>query len=180
MLDEVGLVRTEKNRGVFVRDMSLDEAAEIFDLRAAMEELVGRQLASTITEAQLQEINTLLDAMRHAVAANNADSYHQLNLQFHDRLVEMTGNRRLLAIYRKLIKELTLFRKRNLAGPGALPLSESGHRHIVSAIASGQAESAGRAMAAHVLDSKQRALEQVLPAGERHTIATTSAHTDAF
>ena len=45
MLDEAGLVRTEKNRGVFVRDMPVEEAIEIFDLRAAMDELVGRRLA---------------------------------------------------------------------------------------------------------------------------------------
>ena len=41
MLEEAGLVRTEKNRGVQVRDVPLDEAIEIFDLRAAMDELVG-------------------------------------------------------------------------------------------------------------------------------------------
>jgi DNA-binding GntR family transcriptional regulator len=45
MLEEAGLVRTEKNRGVFVRDIPIDEAVEIFDLRAAMDELVGRRLA---------------------------------------------------------------------------------------------------------------------------------------
>jgi DNA-binding GntR family transcriptional regulator len=49
MLEEAGLVRTEKNRGVFVRDIPIDEAVEIFDLRAAMDELVGRQLATNIT-----------------------------------------------------------------------------------------------------------------------------------
>jgi DNA-binding FadR family transcriptional regulator len=41
MLEEAGLVRTEKNRGVFVRDIPIEEAVEIFDLRA-MDELVGR------------------------------------------------------------------------------------------------------------------------------------------
>src|SRR5512140_3605870 len=35
MLDEAGLVRTEKNRGVFVRDLPVAAAVEIFDLRAA-------------------------------------------------------------------------------------------------------------------------------------------------
>ncbi len=38
-------MRTEKNRGVFVRDLPVEEAMEIFDLRAAMDELVGRRLA---------------------------------------------------------------------------------------------------------------------------------------
>ena len=158
MLDEAGLVRTEKNRGVFVRDISVMDATEIFDLRAAMEEWVGRQLARHITQTQLQELNTLLQAMTQAVSDQRVDDYHQLNLQFHDRLVEMTGNRRLRALYRKLIKELSLFRRLNLAGAGALPLSGQGHRQIVDAIHSGDAAAAGRVMAEHVQGSKQRTI----------------------
>ena len=45
MLERAGLVRTEKNRGVFVRDLPVEEAIEIFDLRAALDELIGRRLA---------------------------------------------------------------------------------------------------------------------------------------
>ena len=37
-----------------------------------------------------------------------------------------------------------------------LPVSASEHRAIVKAIASGDAEAAGRAMRQHVLDSKER------------------------
>lgn len=177
MLDEIGLVRTEKNRGVYVRDMSLREAAEIFDVRAALEEMVGRQLAASITPEQLQEINLVLDAMTQAVAAQDANQYHLLNLQFHDRLVEMSGNRRLLDIYRKLIKELSLFRRLSLGSSGVLPLSEQGHRQIVRAIASGNAEAAGRAMAEHVMGSKQRSVGGVSADG--HTIATVTGNTGA-
>src|SRR5512135_2250110 len=54
MLEEAGLVRQEKNRGVFVRDIPLEEALEIYDLRAAMDELVGRRLAETATPDQLK------------------------------------------------------------------------------------------------------------------------------
>ena len=44
-LEESGLLRLEKNRGVFVREISLAEADEIYDLREALDELVGRRLA---------------------------------------------------------------------------------------------------------------------------------------
>jgi phosphonate utilization transcriptional regulator len=158
MLEEAGLVRTEKNRGVFVRDIPIDEATEIFDLRAAMDELVGRQLAANITPAQLKEIKGLVDAMEKAVKAQDAHEYHLLNLRFHDRLVEMAGNRKLTAIYRKLIKELSLFRRLNLADNWLLPISAGEHRAIVKAIASGDPELAGRAMFQHVMDSKQRTI----------------------
>lgn len=167
MLEEAGLVRNEKNRGVFVRDIPIDEAVEIFDLRAAMDELVGRKLAKDITPAQLKEIKGLGDAMEKAVKAEDARNYHLLNLRFHDRLVEMAGNSKLTAIYRKLIKELSLFRRLNLADGWLLPISASEHRQIIKAIASGDPEAAGKAMFDHVMDSKERTIENDLRRQER-------------
>jgi phosphonate utilization transcriptional regulator len=175
MLEEAGLVRNEKNRGVFVRDIPIQEAVEIFDLRATMDELVGRKLAKDITPAQLKEVKALVDAMEKAVKAQDAYNYHLLNLKFHDRLVEMAGNSKLTAIYRKLIKELSLFRRLNLADGWLLPISVNEHRQIIKAIASGDAEASGRAMFAHVMDSKERTIENDLRrqsrAQEREAIA---------
>ncbi|RYG12508.1 MAG: phosphonate utilization associated transcriptional regulator, partial [Burkholderiales bacterium] len=142
MLEEAGLVRNEKNRGVFVRDIPIEEAVEIFDLRAAMDELVGRKLARDISAAQLKEVKGLVDSMEKAVKADDAYNYHLLNLKFHDRLVEMAGNSKLTSIYRKLIKELSLFRRLNLADGWLLPISASEHRKILKAIASGDADTA--------------------------------------
>jgi phosphonate utilization transcriptional regulator len=159
MLEEAGLVRQEKNRGVFVRDIPLEEALEIYDLRAAMDELVGRRLAETITAEQLKTAKSLVDRMEAAARAADADEYHLLNLHFHDALVGFTGNRKLAAVYRKLVKELALFRRRNLLDQTVLPHSAAEHRAILKAIGSGSAEQAGRAMFDHVMESKERALQ---------------------
>ena len=158
MLDEAGLVRTEKNRGVFVRSLPIEEAMEIFDLRASMDELVGRRLAGAMLPADLKEARTLVDRMEQAVKAKDSQRYHLLNLQFHDRLVEMAGNTKLTTIYRKLIKELSLFRRFNLADGMLLPLSVGEHRQIVKAIAAGDRDAAGRLMYAHVMESKERTI----------------------
>jgi len=158
MLDEAGLVRTEKNRGVFVRDLPVDDAVEIFELRAALDEWVGRRLALQATPAQLKELRAMVETMERAARADDRAGYHLLNLQFHDRLVEMAGNRKLGAVYRKLIKELSLFRRLNLADGELLSTSASEHRAIVKAIAAGDAAAAGRAMAEHVNASQARTL----------------------
>jgi phosphonate utilization transcriptional regulator len=163
MLEEAGLVRQEKNRGVFVRSIPLDEAMEIFDLRALMDEAVGRRLAECITPEQLRQVRAMVEAMEKAVKAGDADGYHLLNLEFHDKLVEFSGNRKLTAIYRRLINELSLFRRMNLVDAKLLPISASEHRAIVKAIAAGDAEAAGRAMHQHVMDSKNRTLRNNTP-----------------
>jgi DNA-binding GntR family transcriptional regulator len=97
--------------------------------------------------------------MEQAVKAKDAPRYHLLNLRFHDRLVELAGNGKLTAIYRKLIKELSLFRRLNLADGWLMPISAGEHRQIVKAIASGDAEAAGRAMYEHVMESKERTIK---------------------
>ena len=159
MLEESGLVRQEKNRGVFVRDIPREEALEIYDLRAAMDELVGRRLAETITPEQMKSARGIVERMDVAARAGDADGYHLLNLEFHDALVGFTGNRKLAAVYRKLVKELALFRRRNLRDQQLLPHSAAEHRGILKAIATGDSELAGRTMFDHVIESKERALK---------------------
>ena len=159
MLDEAGLVRTEKNRGVFVRNIPISEALEIFDLRAAMDEWVGKRLAACITEAELKELKAVLAEMEKAVKAQDARQYHVLNLRFHDRMVEMAGNRKLTDTYRRLIRELSLFRRQNLADSRLMRTFLTEHRQIVKAIASGDGQAAARAMCEHVMQSRQRTID---------------------
>ncbi|MFZ4481075.1 MAG: phosphonate utilization associated transcriptional regulator [Rhodoferax sp.] len=181
MLDEAGLVRTEKNRGVFVRDIPIDEALEIFDLRAAMDLWVGQRLAASITDAQLKEIRAMVAEMEKAVKAQDARQYHVLNLKFHDRMVEATGNRKLTDTYRKLIKELSLFRRQNLADGVLMRTFLGEHKQIVKAIASGDAQAAGRAMFDHVMLSRQRTLDNDLrqQSQRQAPAATAQAGADA-
>lgn len=164
ILEEAGLVRQEKNRGVFVRSIPPDEAAEIYDLRAMLEESAGRQLAERIAPEQLRTLRTMVEQMERVVRDGHepgaGDQYHRLNLAFHETLVDFVGNRKLSALYRRLVKELSLLRRVNLAGGRQMPASASEHRGILKAIAAGDADAAGRALRAHVLESRDRALRQ--------------------
>jgi len=155
-LEESGLLRLEKNRGVFVREISLAEADEIYDLREALDELVGRRLAKRFEEPARTAVHALLAEMDRAAAQGDAASYHMVNLRFHDTLVEATGNAKLVATYRRLIKELHLFRLKGLTAGGGLPVSNDEHRAIVKAIEAGDADGAGRRMRDHVRASRKR------------------------
>ena len=98
--------------------------------------------------------------MEAAVQAHDAHAYHLLNLQFHDRLVEMAGNRKLTSIYRKLVKEISLFRRLNLADERQLPASAQAHWDMLQAIDSRDPEIAGRALYDHAIQSKNRMLDK--------------------
>src|SRR5690349_23127176 len=91
-LEGSGLVRFEKNRGVSVRQISVEEADQIYELRAVLDEFVGRRLAEKATAAEVRELKQIVERMEKASARNDVDGYVAANLDFHDRMVELTGN----------------------------------------------------------------------------------------
>lgn len=155
-LEECGLVRAEKNRGVFVREISLQEADDIYDVREALDELIGRRLAEHISAQQLAALRALLVEMDAATAARDVKRYHGLNLEFHDALVDFVGNARLTDTYRRLTKELLLFRLRGLQSGGGFAVSLDEHREVVEAIASRDPDLAGRVLRRHAAGSRAR------------------------
>ena len=155
-LEESGLVRLEKNRGVFVRQIAVEEADEIYELRAVLDEFAGRRVAQKVAPADLKKLRALVERMDRAATRNDVDTYHAANLEFHDTLVALAGNSKLLVTYRRLVNELHLYRRAALAQAGALPLSAREHHAILDKIAAGQAAAAGHALHEHVMGSRER------------------------
>jgi len=156
-LEEAGLVRTEKNRGVFVRQVSLAEAEEIYEVRAGLDQLIGRLAAVRASTGDVAELRGMVEQMRTAGQARSVTDYYPLNIRFHDRLAQLCGNATLLATYRRLINELHLYRRKTLQlGEDAFPASTSEHAAIVEAIAARDPETAGRLLCEHVRNSRAR------------------------
>ncbi len=155
-LEESRLVRSEKNRGVFVREVAIEEADEIYDVREALDQLIGQRAAERATPQQLRELEAALDEMDRATDVEDVKSYHALNLRFHDMLVDSAGNARLTESYRLLTKGLLLFRLRGLQDGGGLPVSNTEHKAVVAAIAAHDAARAGRLLRQHAAASRAR------------------------
>jgi len=173
-LEEAGLVRNEKNRGVFVREIAFEEADEIYELREALEEIIGRRVAQAIDKDAVERLRAMVDAMRVAGQAKDVEQYAQLNLQFHDTLLDTAGSRKLTETYKRLVKELHLFRMRALDSGGGLSVSADEHSAIVEAIASGDPERAGRALRQHVAGSRARMHKAYGRTGNAAAAAPTS------
>src|SRR6267154_4879805 len=90
-LEESRLVRSEKHRGVFVREISVAEADEIYDVREVLDQLIGERVAERATPAQLRELKAVVAEMDEATGRQDVKRYHALNLKFHDLLVDCAG-----------------------------------------------------------------------------------------
>lgn len=158
-----GLVNLIPNRGVFVRSISPKEALEIYDIRAAVFGLAGRLLADVITDDMLAELYTRLDAMDAMAEQRDFDAYYPANLEFHQYLIDSTGNESLEAEYKHLVNKLHLCRAKALVQAGGMSVSNREHREMVDSLASGDKLRAQEAFFRHVERAKRRlqtALEQ--------------------
>jgi phosphonate utilization transcriptional regulator len=160
-LEQAGLVHTEKNRGVFVRQVSLEEANEIYEVRAALEAQIGRLAAKRVTPALLERLRDIVKRMHAVGRTRDPDAYFPLNLEFHETLADASGNRALATNYRRVVNELSLYRRQAIMrNVDIIPVSTKEHAAIVDAVARGEAELAERLLYAHVLDSRARLHDQ--------------------
>ena len=160
-LEQAGLVHTEKNRGVFVRQVSLAEANEIYEVRAALEAQIGRLAATRISAQQLERLRGIVKRMHAVGRSRDPDAYFPLNLEFHETLAEACGNRALATNYRRVVNELNLYRRQAIMrNVEIIPVSTKEHEAIVAAVAQGDAALAERLLYDHVINSRSRLHEK--------------------
>ena len=152
-LEEAGLVRLERNRGMFVRQVSEADAIDLYQVRAALAAEAGLLLAPKITDEQVYELERMLDELE-ACDESDVNRTFPLNIAFHDRLMELAGNALLLTVYRQVINRMHLLRRRSFTGGNAASHRE--HRAIVSALATRDAAAAALAMRKHVESGFER------------------------
>ena len=160
-LAQEGLLVAIPNRGVFVRELDLREALEVYDIRSALDELMGRRIAERVSDDQVKELYVLVDAMDRAASERDLERYYPTNLAFHNLLLAYANNRRLERLYKGLVRELHLFRRKGLLQLGSMRISNEEHRQIVQSIDARDPIAAGVSMKSHVLAAKQRLLAAV-------------------
>ena len=154
-LEKSNLVRVVSNSGVFVREMSVAQAAEIYEVRASLFGLAGRLAASRVTPRDCEE---LLESVREMGRTIDIDEYYPLNVAFHARLVGLSGNLRLSEIYISVSKELHLYRRRGLVQGETIASSNEEHARIVEALQKGDADASEREMRLHIQAGRTRLL----------------------
>jgi DNA-binding GntR family transcriptional regulator len=145
-LDEGGLISFEKNRGAFVRKVEPEEADQDYVVRGALEELAGQIVAERITDEEIRELRALINHMERAASRNETASYVDRTSTFHLRTVGLPQNGKLLEVYGKITKELTLLRCQSLAPYQTL----DEHREIVERIVPHDPIAASEMMLLHV------------------------------
>ena len=161
-----GLVTPSPNRGVFVRQLSVREMLEVYELRALVFGFAAERAAERVTEVDKLELGRLLSQMDQASVAEQGTRYYEINLAFHARILTMSGSERACKAYDDYVKELHLFRRRYFNGPGNMRKSNEQHRALFDAIAKGNGAKARAVAERHVIEGRGRlmaTLESPMP-----------------
>ena len=151
------LVTLTPARGAFVAVPSVDEAREVFELRAMIETAMLRRLCQSITEAQLAALRAHLCLEREALARIDVSGRTRLLADFHGLLARQFGNAVLAQTLADLLSRSSLVAMMVQSSQSA-ECSQAEHGLIVDALQRHDADGAAALMAQH-LASVERNLQ---------------------
>lgn len=108
-----GLIDITPNRGASVAEMSLSDVLETFELMAGLESLSGELACERISDAELDELRALHDAMVECRKREDLSGYYNLNRQIHNLIIQATRNQMLRQVYETTNRRLHALRFRS-------------------------------------------------------------------
>jgi DNA-binding GntR family transcriptional regulator len=159
-----GLVEIRPRSGTFVTEISPDDVAETFDLRIALECLAAEKAVARLTVQDFERLEHMLAEMaRPMVSERDRVAHDRANVEFHNLIVERSGNRRLIQLYRSLnahIKIARIHRSHERWG-ARLADEQAEHREIVDALTAKDAERVRRALSQHIGRAAQNLIDDL-------------------
>lgn len=150
-LSAMRFVELEAFKGARVRRIESSEIAEVYPVRAALEELAG-QLAAPFLKGNVGELEAIYRNMAKAAERGDMQEVARMDAQFHRTIVEASQNSILAETWDSLMIESRTYVtavKVILANTALMSVVEM-HRPLIEALSTGDAQVAGEEMRKHV------------------------------
>ena len=145
-----GLVEFQRNRGARVRDVSLEEAIEITEVRMLLEGFLAARAAQRIGKAEAATLRDIVKDMRTAVGKSELLAYSDLNARLHATIRDIAAHETASRLLRQL-RDQTVRHQFSLSlVPGRPAVSLPQHEAIVAAIVARKPDEAEQAMREHL------------------------------
>ncbi|MBI5667415.1 MAG: GntR family transcriptional regulator [Chloroflexi bacterium] len=108
-LEREGLVERQAHRGTLVTAVAPDEIYELFVIRSTIEGFAVRRAVVRIQPDDIQRLEDLLSAMRHAAAEQDIIQLAEYDMAFHRTICEWSGSRVLLNAWLPLYSQIQRF-----------------------------------------------------------------------
>ena len=148
-LEDEGLVETAKNRWTRVRPVYLDEAEQIYPIRAVLDSLALKLAFPHLTKAHLSAMREANVRLKAALKSADIPAAVQADSAFHEAYLRSCGNLELIEIIRGLHLKYHRLERTYFGSPKLGLVSVQEHTAILEAIAAGDAEAAQQRLHRH-------------------------------
>lgn len=155
-LEAEGFVAVSPQQGIVVRELSVYEIADQFEIRLALESFVLRTVAGTLNDSQAIRLNENLRRQQEAAATDDYTTSVGLDSEFHSLFCEFLGNREIQRVMLHLRARMHRVVTRVFAtNPDRIQTGYQEHCTIAKAVLSGDADRAVIALEEHLNYGKQ-------------------------
>lgn len=154
-LADSGLIDLVANRGAFVHRTTLEEVRNLYELRGAIFAMACAAAARRVRAGGegdlIGRLRRNLEAMEGVRDRDDRAAYYELNIAFHDMLLQAARNPKAKTMYDNLVREMHLFRRRGLSIATNIAQSLAEHGAIFAAVEAGDPDGAQKAAQEHIV-----------------------------
>jgi DNA-binding GntR family transcriptional regulator len=156
-LEAEGLVHHEANRGAVVRGVSIEEVADLYDLRARLEGYAAELAAQRIQPEELARLDSGIEAFDDALSTEWDDELDQLraidaaNREVHGAVLAGARHERLARLLERTVDVPLVFQAFRQFDRAQTERSHLFHRLIRDSIVAGDGQRASSLMFEHIL-----------------------------
>jgi DNA-binding GntR family transcriptional regulator len=150
-LESEGFVSISPQQGAIVRDLSIHEIADQYEIRSAIESFVVRAIAGRLSPVQIQAVRANLEEYRSNLVIGDVERAVALDDEFHGFFCDFLGNQEVLRVMGQLREKVhrvitRVFRM----NPARMACSCEEHEGIAEAIFKGDSELASKRVEQHL------------------------------
>jgi len=150
-----GFIEITPNQGIIVNTITFDEIWDLLQIRGVLDGLAAHTAAKKINPEKTEKFNKVIDQMKNYTAINTVSkesilNFTRLDIEFHDLILNICGNKWLIQIYSNLKNHIERFRIRSFSIPGTFSKSLNEHCKILDAIKNGDSELAEKLSKIHM------------------------------
>ena len=157
-----GLVTIIPQKGAIVTVLTLEEAADIYEMRASLEGLAVKRFVERANPESIRELRSACEEFQRAVASG-VDTGVALRAKdgFYEVLLRGARSPRLSTILTSLQGQVRLLRATSLSVPGRASEAVLEIGAVVAAVEAGDAEAGAKACIAHVRTAAETGLARL-------------------
>lgn len=158
-LEAEGLVTTIPHRGPIVSTITVDEAEQLYDLRALLEGYAGRECARLRDPDIIARLRRQFEIVGTVAGQEDRSDLLAAKTEFYAALMEGCGNTFVERFLKMLLNRVTVLRMTSMTQPDRIDRSLREIETILVAIETGDEDGAERACVQHIENAAAVALD---------------------